>query len=91
MGGWHTYRQYSDQSRAGTWRAHQKRSLPRLDPHSPGTNELVDVHACCLEGSTRQHAHGANPDGGATTNAIGEVGGEGVAGEGTNVLVGEGV
>ena len=58
---------------------------------SPGANELVDVVAGCLEGGACDHADGADPDGGLAADAVGEVEGEGVAGEGTDVLVGEGV
>ena len=52
----------------------------------PSTNELVDVRAGGLESSTRYHADSAQPNGGSATEAIGEVGREGVAGEGTDVL-----
>ena len=53
---------------------------------SPGANELVNVGARGLEGGTSDHADSTEPDGGPTADAIGEVGGEGVACEGANVL-----
>ena len=53
---------------------------------SPGANELVNVGERGLEGGTSDHADSTEPDGGPTADAIGEVGGEGVACEGANVL-----
>lgn len=52
----------------------------------PGTNELVDVLARRLESRSGQHTNGTNPNRGPTPDTVREVGGEGVASEGANVL-----
>ena len=52
----------------------------------PSTNELVDVLARRLEGSSGQHTNGTNPNGRSTPDAVREVGGEGVASQGSDVL-----
>lgn len=52
----------------------------------PGTDELVDVPADGLEDGASDHEDRADPDGGPPADTVGEIGGEGVACERTNVL-----